>query len=89
MSDVFDAIAAEFDPYIAKLLPVPFAAQTLRNAVEWDSKFGIRSVAVAAVDMYHGFTCEFSPWPQQHAGEYDTLEELLIAAFPDGLSDAT
>lgn len=92
-----DRVASEMDPYICKLLDKKFTGNHLRNAIEFESN--VRSVAVTAIDTYHGFTCEFSPWPKQHAGEYDTLEELLEvrarllssgeAAFNDGTCDGT
>lgn len=73
-----DGIAAEMDPYICKMSDRPFTGGLLRQALKYDED--IRSVAVASLDAYHGFTCEFSPWPRQHVSEYDMLEELLAQA---------
>ena len=87
MIDTFDLVASKFDPYICKLLANPFTGEILRNIYEWESKQkapSMRTIAVAAVDTYHGFTCEFSPWQAQHIFEYDILEEMLERAFPDG-----
>jgi len=76
----FDSIAAEFQPYIAVLVDnKQFTGARLRRAWE-DSAGDARSAAVMAVDGFHGFTCEFSPWPRQHVSEYDQLEEMLEAA---------
>jgi hypothetical protein len=81
--ETFDAVATEFDPYIAKLRDKPFSGAMLAKhyaAADWE-RGNIRSTAVAAVDSFHGFTCEFSPNPAQHIDEYNTLEELLDAAI--------
>jgi hypothetical protein len=79
---LLEAIALEFDPCIAKLIDRPFTAHHIGQALEWDSD--LRAAAVCAVDSYHGFTCEFSPWERQHVSEYDQLEALLAKAMETG-----
>jgi len=78
-SAALDVIAAEMDPYICKLTDKAFSGHHLRAAIAYDRD--IRSVAVGAIDMYHGFTCEFSPWERQHVSEYNLLEEMLASAI--------
>lgn len=41
----------------------------------------IRDLAVTMVDGKHGFTMEFAHSPEQHASEYDDMEQLLKAAL--------
>lgn len=73
------SIAVEFDACVAKLLDEPFTVRHLERALENESE--ARPAAVYAVDSYHGFTCEFSPWEKQHVYEYDQLETMLAKAI--------
>jgi hypothetical protein len=74
--EVFDTAATQFGQEMGVALN---GGRLRRNfALE---KGNIRSAAVASVDECHGYTCEFSAWPAQHAAEYDRLEELLEQAL--------
>lgn len=81
MSLDYGAIAAEFEPYLGIPATKPFTGSFLERMHRYEldrSNDSLRSVAVAAVDCYHGHTCEFSNSPQSHREEYDILERLLL-----------
>lgn len=52
-----------------------------------DLDYKLRDEAVANVDHRHGYTVEFSPWPEEHRAEYDEEEERLRAELQAGGKD--